>query len=643
MKRVTIRQFLKRKILYINIRVLIGITMEINQVLKIGGNVLTQAKKTYVKPIVEVFNPKTLGIELTSNIGKVEEANIAKQIKGYREFCEYAKLQKDTSFNIQELIAEGFTDFKDITDLKKIVDKTNELIKELNLRRSHQIELINVNEIMSLLKTTQKKEIPLGDITQIFQQYVERFSLSMDKFMHDILSQINKKNSKQVAKILNHMSKTRDEYSCWDLNENIKYFLDNDIWANKYQTMAYDILSQCGNKTIKHTWFDNEVLERFPEICKIEILKHVKSKLDFELVKIMAKRKSIRGDELYDTHAITTVLKQTKQAKEKILQNIEKQTQKGYSVEKQQRYKTLLENRVYQGEPCIAGPFPRQIPAFSEDISHLELMKKLVPGEVASLGNKMVAFNGEKIVELKLSKEQFKILFDDEHFYQGELGDCGGIATLDALSKSPKGKCHLLELFSEENGNIKIRLEGVNKDIIFENGSLPETVGCSGAKGIRMLEQAMAATKEGHLSSFREIRINGNVGKPLCISPFDNYFYPTEASMQNLEGISPIDTLRLLFDSSKYSQKKVSYFEIMDKLKELKNPNNIMLYGSRHEKPYVDWHIREQHYHNMSEYKDRFGQIMVTDPHSTFSSDPAPVPEVFNHKINSTTDFFEIL
>jgi len=619
--------------------------MEINQVLiKFGGKVLTQAKKAYVKPNVEVFNPKTLGIELTSNIGKVKEANIAKQIKGYREFCEYAKLESGTSFNIQELIACGITDFKTITDLKKIVDKANELIKEVNLGRRRPIELINVNEIMSLLKSTQKKEIPLGNITQIFQQYVEHISFDTDKFIHDILPQVNKKNSMQVSRILDYfVSQEGKEHFYRDLNKNIKYFLDKGIWSNKYQTMAYDILSQCGNRTMKEFHLCPD-LERFPEICKIEILKHVKSELDYKLVKIMAERKSIRGDELYDTHAITTVLKQKTQAKERILRNIEKQTQKGYSTEMQNQYETLMENRYYRSKPNIAGPFSRQIQAFDENIPYSELMKKLVPGEVATLGNKMVAFNGEKIVELKLSKEQFKILFDNEHFRQGALGDCGGIATLDALLKSPKGKCHLLELFSEENGNIKIHLEGVNKDVIFVNGSLPKADGCDGPKGIRMLEQAMAAVKENRLSSFREIRIDANCLEPYCVSPSDSYFYPSRKSMQNIRGINANETLRLLFDSSKYSPKKVPYFEIMDKLKELENPNNIMLFGSGSgNTSYFDWHITGHHYHNMSEYKERFGKIMVTNPHDTLISEPAPVPEVFNHKINYCTEFFEIL
>lgn len=144
-------------------------------------------------------------------------------------------------------------------------------------------------------------------------------------------------------------------------------------------------------------------------------------------------------------------------------------------------------NRVYRGKPLV-----RELP----EGTRLENLRHLIDeGEAGFLNGKLYAIQDGKAVEIQLSKEKFEELFPlMERFKtaQGEVGDCWLVSSIENFMSNPTQRVELYKLFRQDGDDILIKYPNGKNELRFINGEPFDDGGrlCSGAKGIRMLEQS---------------------------------------------------------------------------------------------------------------------------------------------------------
>lgn len=144
-------------------------------------------------------------------------------------------------------------------------------------------------------------------------------------------------------------------------------------------------------------------------------------------------------------------------------------------------------NRIYHGKPLV-----RKLP----EGTRLENLRYLIEeGETGFLNGKLYAIQKGKPVELQLSKEKFEELFPFmERFKtaQGEIGDCWLVSSIDNFMSNPTQRVEIYKLFRQDGNDILIKYPNGKNELRFINGEPFDDKGrlCSGAKGIRMLEQS---------------------------------------------------------------------------------------------------------------------------------------------------------
>lgn len=144
-------------------------------------------------------------------------------------------------------------------------------------------------------------------------------------------------------------------------------------------------------------------------------------------------------------------------------------------------------NRIYHGKPLV-----RKLP----EGTRLENLRYLIEeGETGFLNGKLYAIQKGKPVELQLSKEKFEELFPFmERFKtaQGEIGDCWLVSSIDNFMSNPTQRVEIYKLFRQDGNDILIKYPNGKNELRFINGEPFDDKGrlCSGAKGIRMIEQS---------------------------------------------------------------------------------------------------------------------------------------------------------
>ena len=146
-----------------------------------------------------------------------------------------------------------------------------------------------------------------------------------------------------------------------------------------------------------------------------------------------------------------------------------------------------------------------------------EANRELKTGDVFEINgeeNIFIKTEEDKSIQLKITKEKYFELFPPiERFAttQNEIGNCWEISILQGIYTNPKTRHLLLSMFSQQGKNLTIKYpNGVNGDVLFENGELPkdEDLDCysQGAKGFQLLEYADG--KEVQSSKIRKYRLH---------------------------------------------------------------------------------------------------------------------------------------
>jgi hypothetical protein len=137
----------------------------------------------------------------------------------------------------------------------------------------------------------------------------------------------------------------------------------------------------------------------------------------------------------------------------------------------------------------------------------------------------------------------------DEAFSQGRTGDCWLLASIKAISNSPKGLKILNDSIKvNNNGSVTVTLKGVNKTYTITKEELENNIQLSSGDGdIRALELAVNKYIEEERGVNERLDINGNwvcvafsilVGGKKIDDGLNNYF---QVVFKGAKGVKPID------------------------------------------------------------------------------------------------------
>lgn len=143
--------------------------------------------------------------------------------------------------------------------------------------------------------------------------------------------------------------------------------------------------------------------------------------------------------------------------------------------------------------------------------------KELKIGDTFELNgekNIYIKTSEDESIQLKITKEKYFELFPPIKRFattQNLIGNCWEISVLQGIYANPKTRHILLNMFSQKGEDLTIKYpNGVNGDVLFENGELPngEDMECysQGAKGFQLLEYADG--KEIQSSKIRKYRLH---------------------------------------------------------------------------------------------------------------------------------------
>ena len=454
-------------------------------------------------------------LESMEVLSKYSEKNtkVINNIKDYGTLYDTLR-SKNLVLSLEDILKEGITDFNTIAamakccthslyDIPKILKEskipTENLLKiwenhlkltdkqwlssmEGNVFRKQFLKVLNDDpkRAIELSKMLEKlvsdksfdKKFDSSEFEEIYKYLKEDWQIEFIKD-YKLVSKIDK-NSLRLVKNLDQgffateIKNTRMR----ELIIDYRYALEKGFVDSPEQLEAYKyLLDKKMNGAIK-----SDYIYRFTRLAKEDICKNIKSETDLEILKLMVEKQSVRGTDLYSSHAIVRVLEQDEAKKLKILQKLKQP--RNINME---AYNKGLKNRDYHNvmqnlESCDEGhvisnfgnavkneqSFQSKVRTLSSKFPKKELLKELKAGEVVEIGNKLVVSDGEKLVELKMDKAMFEKLFvSNENLMQGWLGDCGCVATLDAIVSTPKGKSAIYQLFEQVGDDIYITIKGL--------------------------------------------------------------------------------------------------------------------------------------------------------------------------------------
>ncbi len=644
----------------------------------------------------EIFSRSSARETIMYNLNELAEYGIKNpqsifDIKNWGHF--FSTMEKENNvIRLCNFLKNGITDFKTAEKLFESVSKT---------KYSYQI-----NDIPQIIK---ESKLPKEQLTRIFDSQLKlvtddaAYQLCQSDFRTKILNELNTnpKNAEHFADLLEKLTKAEDFNKKFDVSEMveiskylkeewqidfIKNFKDrlykfgniktpeqgqiateltnkgkyrniNELYEaiskgvldSKESTEAYSYLT----KFTINNGLRSETIQRFTGVAREDICKLVKNEQDLEILKLMAEKKNVRGEDLYDTFSIIKVLEQSPEKKAKIAEKLRTEytfNEKAIeSAHAKVTGKYLVTSPKKMNVAAAYGrivesdrQFQQTVRQLPKGLNEAELLKQIAPGEVAEVGSKLIVSDGEKLAELKMDKAMFTKLFvTDEYLMQALLGDCGCVSTLDGLLSTPKGKSAIYQLFEQVNNDIYINLKGYDKKIKFINGDYEKHLEMArGAQGIKMLEQALAISEakqssKSVITAYKDL-LEENGGR------FANI-------MDSIYGISPSNVLSKIFDKGKC---KYTYlyngdrFEVLKQLNPKENrfaeiATQTNIDGVRG-KVIPKWHMCGWHWHNVKGL-DNYGKLKITNPHDASFGVKVPSYEVMNPDILSDIMLIELI
>jgi len=586
------------------------------------------------------------------------------KIKGYKNFLT-ERFTQDISLSTESVLNQGVTDFTLITNMLKPLEGTNLLTYRNIPKIAKQIQdLPDGNKIFEysirLTKGSGHTEfLCSGSFEEKILKSLGKDSEGAGKFLEEIYRDSNKYEGltmQLLEDIVKHGKRT--QYANWNKNfitdyiallkqkkrlsmnlpeslESIhserqakclithlkgknsdkafKNFTENGLLENDYQTEVYNYLTQ-SERNIKDVLFTSKY--RFSNISKAEILKHVKTELDAKLVKAMVDRRSVRGDDLYHSFAIQQCLLQDNKTKLKILEKVSKPVEISNTVSSENKRKILRHFNGYSKK--LKTPFQQEVKYFEKDTPHEQLLKHIKPGYAAQVGGKMVVNDGNQIIELNIDKTTFEKLFisNKSGIFQRSIEDCGAVSTIDALLKSPKGKCAIYKLFRQKHGSNEAYIQFKNGECFYDIEKIED--GVDAPSGIQMLEHALSKSREYYTSS--------------------------------IKGIRPLEVLDRIVGSDKYNYFDIpkedininNLKKIKNSLSQLKNENNFAILESSPDIKENGNFIAPRHFHHISG-SDKFGHLFVENPWHTDKREYSQLYEALDPRIISSFEFFKLI
>ena len=170
-------------------------------------------------------------------------------------------------------------------------------------------------------------------------------------------------------------------------------------------------------------------------------------------------------------------------------------------------------DKLYNAYSEGIDPIDAFIPTYN---SKEQAQQKLSVGDVYELEGEddvYIIDNENKSSKLNMTKQKYFELFPPiERFSttQNQIGNCWEISVLQGMYANPQTRHILLSMFSEQGKDLIVKYpNGVNGDVLFENGELPNGEDLDsysqGAKGFQLLEYADG--KEVQSSKIRQYRL----------------------------------------------------------------------------------------------------------------------------------------
>lgn len=503
-----------------------------------------------------------------------------------------------------------------LPNINKDSKQLSELIQELAMQNGAKAPF-NIEEIESIVKNLDSKWK---------KDFISHFRNSNRRNINDYLYSL--KNEKQAELILQEVTPNIGENGFVRL-------LNNNVLENEYQIELYKLLKECKIKT-PHSSGNGFIskVDRFPELALQDILKNVHNETDFEIVKNMIEKSGIRGEDLYSQSAIIKVLEQNPNKKIKILEKIKKPI----SFEEVRANETLMQSLNSKNYKAEKPLFQKEIVRYSRKVSLTELQSKLPQGEVALIGDKLMVNNGEKLIELKLTEEDFRELFISEEFtFQGINPDCGLVSTLDTLMATPKGKAYIYSLFeSVPNSNaIIVNLHGFKNKIKFPCGMVEVPGQLSSAKGLQILEQAITVAESPWIKAEKGI-----------VTMYDDCVIVGEKSPLN--GINPNKVLEYIVGKNNFNTLSLQDLEssnLKNTINKINCSNNSFgILGTRaySNAETLDKLMCSCHYHGIR-FSNTDGSLTLVNPHGTNLSSKVDYYIATSPDIKGHSYYFELI
>lgn len=404
----------------------------------------------------------------------------------------------------------------------------------------------------------------------------------------------------------------------------LQELLKNGCLENGYQQEIVKLISSSSSKLKS---FNSESIARFSELAKKDLLNKIKTETDYNIAKLMIDRMLPEGKPVYHTEAIIRVLEQKPEQKAKILEILKKPfkvNEELYAKNYMQRNSNFIQKNQFQ----------REVPVLSSNLSPKKLLESISVGEVVQVGDKLFVNAGNELAELKMSKEVFEELFMSEKYIsQGWLGDCGFVASIDAIMSTPKGRTSVYKLFEQvpDSKDIIISLENTPYKVKFPNGEFNASARFLGMhpgtpKGLRMLEQACGA-----------VRYTKEPYKNNIITMYSDFCpHETEVMHDTMSSISADTIPSMLLKKGSY---KIEYLEHnLDKAKEavkdVDSEKNTFLILGTSSNPGVNVfdNFCINHYHNVKKVEPDLS-FHVTNPHMTQPYSRVPFYEVSSYSV----------
>lgn len=272
-----------------------------------------------------------------------------------------------------------------------------------------------------------------------------------------------------------------------------------------------------------------------------------------------------------------------------------------------------------------------------------ELKTSTPAGEVININGKLYCNDGDNLVKLDISKEQFEKLFPSSERFkikQGTIGDCYHITAMSALLDTPKGRARLFSLFHQDGNDIIIRFPDESQDLRFIDGNPNRlapisyttkdgkprigfgTDHVSACLGIRLLEQAYSIHR---YDGYKDPKASEEV--------VNDIFFMNE-KMHRLDGGHADDAISDMIGSENRRTTYISnnYNRIRAIIENIKKPNVVISFST--ETKFSDgskYDLYNQHAYRIAEYDETTGMVGIVNPWNCDRITHIPIYELLNY------------